>query len=248
MSVTETFPLPPSPLIPCVTFFPRVLRVGTPRPSYKNYPSSSNVLVLVFVAQYSLTCTSLRPAVSFLSVGVASFRLCPPYCVRRPVAPWPYSLVPPYRPSRFLIGVASCRSCPPYRVLWPRGLTTLSLRTDRLVFVRRCGFVSLLPALSRPSSCGPLALLNCSSVPAVSFLIVGVASCRSCPPYRVRRPVAPWPYYLVPPYRRLVFVRRCGFVSLLPTLSRPSSCGPVALLICPSVPPVFPLSSSRVLP
>ena len=129
-----------------------------------------------------------------------------------------------------------------------------------------------MPALLRPSFCGPVALLHCPSVPAVSFLI-GVASCRSCPPYRVRRPVAPWPYYLVPPYCRLVFCSsvwlrfaparliasvvlwprgltplslrtgrlvfdRCGFVSLLPpVLSHPSSCGPVALLPCPTVPP-----------
>ena len=125
-------------------------------------------------------------------------------------------------------------------VLWPRGLTPLSLRLGRLVFdrcgfvslltafscpsscgpvallpcpsvltvsffVRRSGFASLLHALSRPLPCGPVSLLHCPSVPAVSFLLVGVDSCRSCPPYRVRRPVAPWPYYLVPPYRRLVF-------------------------------------------
>ena len=77
--------------------------------------------------------------------------------------------------------------------------------TSRLVFVRRCGFVLLLPALSRPSSCGPVALLHCPSVPAVSFLFVGVASFRSRPPYRVRRPVAPWPYYVVPPYRPSCF-------------------------------------------
>ena len=132
-------------------------------------------------------------------------------------------------------------SCGPVALLPCPSVLTVSF------FVRRSGFVSLLPALSRPSPCGPVSLLHCPSVPAVSFLIVGVDSCRSCPPYRVRRPVAPWPYYLVPPYRRLVFVRRCGFVSLLPALSRPSSCGPVAFLICPSVPPVFPLSSSRVL-
>ena len=138
-------------------------------------------------------------------VGVASFRSCPPYRVRRPVAQWPYSIVPPHRPYRFLIGVASCCSCPPYRVrrpaapwpyylvppyrpsrfcssvwlrfaparliasvvLWPRGLTTLSLRTGRLVSARRCGFVSLLPALSRPSACGLVALLICPSVPPV---------------------------------------------------------------------------------
>ena len=73
--------------------------------------------------------------------------------------------------------------------------------TSRLVFVRRCGFVSLLPALLRPSSCGPVALLHCPSVPAVSFLFVGVASFRSCPLYRVRRRVAPWPSSVVPPYR-----------------------------------------------
>ena len=130
----------------------------------QNYRFSSNVLVSVFFAQYSITCIS--------------FRFCSSVWLR-------------FAHARLIVSV----------VLWPRGLTTLSLRTDRLVFVRRCGFVSLLPALSRPSSCGPVALLHCPSVPAVSFLIFRVASCRSCPPYRVRRPVAPWPSYLVPPYR-----------------------------------------------
>ena len=117
--------------------------------------------------------------------------------------------------------------------------------TSRLVFVRRCGFVLLLPALSRPSSCGPVALLHCPSVPAVSFLFVGVASFRSRPPYRVRRPVARGLTTLSLRTGRLVFVRRCGFVSLLPALSRPSSCGPVALLSCPCVPPIFSLVVSR---
>ena len=89
--------------------------------------------------------------------------------------------------------------------------------TSRLVFVRRLGFVSLMPALLRPSSCGPVALLNCPSVPAVSFLI-DVASCLSCPPYRVRLPVAPWPYYLVPPYRpsRFLFIGVASFRSCSP--------------------------------
>ena len=137
--------------------------------------SSSNVLVSVFFVQYSITCISLRPAVSFLFlfVGVASFRSRPPYGVRRPVAPWPYYIVPPYRPSRFCSSVwlrfAPARLIVSI-VLWPRGLTTLSLRTGRLVFVRRCGFVSLLLALSRPSSCGPVALLSCPSVPPVFSL------------------------------------------------------------------------------
>ena len=182
----------------------------------QNYRSSSNVLVSVFFAQHSVTCTSLRPAVSFLSVGVASFRSCPPYCVRRPVAPWPYSIVPPYRPSRFWssvwLRVAPARLIESV-VLWPRGLTTLSLRTDRLVF--------------------------CSSV-WLRFA-----------PARLIASVVLWPRGLTTlslRTGRLVFDRRCGFVSLLPALSRPSSCGPLALLICPSVPPVFPLSSSRVLP
>ena len=85
-------------------------------------------------------------------------------------------------------------SCGPVALLPCPSVLTVSF------FVRRCGFVSLLPALSRPSSCGPVVFLHCPSVPAVSFLFVGVASFRSCPPYRVRRPVAPWPYYLVPPY------------------------------------------------
>ena len=132
-SVTETFPLPPPPSIPCVTFFPRVLRVGTPRPSKKNIPF-----------QLERACVGiLRPVLDYVYFS----------------------------------------------------------STSRLVFVRRCGFVLLLPALSRPSSCGPVALLHCPSVPAVWFLFVGVASFRSCPPYRIRRPVAPWPYYIVPPYR-----------------------------------------------
>ena len=78
-------------------------------------------------------------------------------------------------------------SCGPVALLPCPSVLTVSF------FVRRCGFVSLLPALSRPSSCGPVALLHCPSVPAVSFLFVGVASFRSCPPYRVRRSVAPWP-------------------------------------------------------
>ena len=129
----------------------------------------------VFFAQYSITCISLRPAVSFLFVDVASFCSCPPYRVRHPVAPWPYYIVPPYRPSGFCSSVwlrfAPARLIVSV-VLWPRGLTTLSLRTGRLVFVRRCGFVSLLPALSRPSSCGPVALRSCPCVPPVFSLVV----------------------------------------------------------------------------
>ena len=178
-SVTETFPLPPPPLIPCVTSFPRGLRVGTPRASNKitvpartclcrhSSPSTRlRVFHFVFVRRCgfvslmpalscALSCGPVAllhrpsvPAVSFL-IGVASCRSCPPYRVRRPVAPWLYYLVPPYRPSRFCSSVwlrfAPTRLIASV-VLWPRGLPTLSLRTDRLVFVRRCGFVSLLPA------------------------------------------------------------------------------------------------------
>ena len=147
---------------------------------------------------------------------MASFRSCLPYRVRHPVAPWSYYIVPPYRPSRFCSSVwlrfAPARLIASV-VLWPRGLTTLSLRTDRLVF--------------------------CSSV-WLRFA-----------PARLIASVILWPRVLTTlslRTGRLVFVRRCGFVSLLPALSRPSSCGPVAFLICSYVPPAFPLSSSRVLP
>ena len=128
-----------------------------------------------------------------------------------------------------------------------------------------------MPALLRPSSCGPVALLHCPSVPAVSFLI-GVARVaparliasvvlwpRGLPtlslrtdrlvfcssvwlrfaPARLIASVVVWPRGLTPLSLctdRLVF-DRCGFVSLLPALSHPSSCGPVALLPCPTVPP-----------
>ena len=125
---------------PCVS----LRYVLSPRPACwvaaafkQTYRSSSNVLVSVFFAQYSTTCISLRPAVSF--------------------------------------------------------------------FARRCGLALLLPALSRASSCGPVALLPCPSVPAVSFLFVGLAAFRSCPPYRVRRPVA---LPICPPYRQFFPSRR----------------------------------------
>ena len=121
--------------------------------------------------------------------------------------------------------------------------------TSRLVFVRPCGFVSLLPALSRPSSCGPR---------WPYYIVPPYRPSRFCSSVWLRfapaRPIASvvlWPRGLTTlslRTGRLVFARRRGFVSLLPALSRPSSRAPVALLICPSVPPVFPLSSSRVLP
>ena len=148
-------------MIPCVKSFPRVLRVGSPRPSNK-----LTVPARTCVCRYSSPSTRLR---------VFPFDQPSLFCS---------SVWLRFSPSRLIACV----------LLWPRGLATLSLRTGRLVFVRLCCCVSLLPALSRPSSCGPVALLPCPSVPVVSFLFVGVAAFRSCPPYRVRRPVAPWPY------------------------------------------------------
>ena len=133
-------------------------------------------------------------------------------------------------------------------VLWPRGFTPLSLRTGRLVF-DRYGFVSLLPALSRPSSCGPVAFTTLSL--RTDRLVFCSSVWLRFAPARLIASVILWPRGLTTlslRTGRLVFVRRCGFVSLLPALSRPSSCGPVAFLICSYVPPAFPLSSSRVLP
>ena len=148
------------PSVPAVSSFDRYGLVSL-LPALSR-PSSCGPVAL-------LPCPSVLTVSFFLFVGVASFRSCPPYRVRHPVAPWPYYIVPPYRPSRFCSSVwlrfAPARLIASV-VLWPRGLTTLSLRTDRLV-----------------------------------FLFVGAASFRSCPPYRVRHPVAPCPYYIVPPYR-----------------------------------------------
>ena len=148
-------------MIPCVTSFPRVLRVGSPRPSNK-----LTVPARTCLCRYSSPSTRLRvfpfdqPSLFCLSVWLrfAPARLIA--CVL--LLPVVYYIVPPYRPSRFCSSVwlrfAPARLIASV-VLWPRGLTTLSLRTGRLILVRRCGCVSLLPALSRPSSCGPVALL-----------------------------------------------------------------------------------------
>ena len=144
--------------------FPRVLRVGSLWPSNKLTIPAQTCLCRYSSPSTQLHVFPLDQPFRFLYVGVASFCSCQPYRVRPPISLRPYYIVPLYRLSHFYLSVW-LRFSPAHLItsvgLWPRGLTILSLRTGRLVSVRQCGCVSLLPALSRSSSRGPVALLIC---------------------------------------------------------------------------------------
>ena len=121
-------------MFPCVTSFPRVRRAGSPRPSNKFSVPARSCLSLYSSPSTRLRVLPFDQPSRFLLVGVASFCSCPPYRVRPPVAPWPYYLVPPYRPSRFCSSVwvrfaparliasrgpVTLLICPPYRPFFP---------------------------------------------------------------------------------------------------------------------------------